>query len=61
MKSGITIENLWFDDDVIEVRFCPSNGRFSGVADVYTTQSALQEFARTLRRFSGRPIGPPRF
>lgn len=51
METGVDVSVLWADNDVVELRFSASNGRFSGVADLYVDHDALPRLAKTLRGF----------
>jgi hypothetical protein len=45
IENGIHFEVIWFDQDVIEIIHSCSNGRFSGVAEIYMGHDDLSEFA----------------
>lgn len=51
IESGIYLEVIWFDQDVIEIVFSCSNRRFSGQAEIYLSHEDLSEFAHGLRGF----------
>jgi hypothetical protein len=50
-KGGIEIETIWSDQDVVECRFSCSNGRFSGIAEIYMSHDGLSEMAGALKGF----------
>ena len=50
-KGGIEIEVFWSDQDVIECQFRCSNGRFSGVAEIYLSHDDLPRIASALEGF----------
>ena len=49
----LALEIIWFDDDMLELRVCASNGRFSGQATFY---AALDEPARFAAKIEGFPL-----
>jgi hypothetical protein len=51
VENGIHLEVIWFDQDVIEIVLSCSNGRFSGLAEIYLSHDDLPEFADGLRGF----------
>lgn len=51
MNSGIEIEIIWFDEDVICLRVRGANSRFAGAADVYIRHGALANVADAFRGF----------
>jgi len=51
VENGINLEVIWFDQDMIELVVTCSNGRFSGVAEIYLGHSELSEFADSLHGF----------
>ncbi len=51
MKKGIQLEILWFDEHVIELRVCGSNGQFAGNADCYIGYDCIKNLAATFRGF----------
>jgi hypothetical protein len=52
---GINVEIVWFDQDVVECQVRCSNGRFSGVAEIYLSHDDLPKMAAALKGF---PNGP---
>jgi hypothetical protein len=54
LERGLSLEINWFDDDVLSLQVCASNGRFGGTADVYGGLDALSQVANAFRAF---PIG----
>ena len=51
MENGVSLEIIWFDQDLIEVIFRCSNGRYSGSAEIYLNHGALCDLAKTLQGF----------
>ncbi|HKF22338.1 MAG TPA: hypothetical protein VKE93_12270 [Candidatus Angelobacter sp.] len=51
MKTGFTVEVVWWDADVIKYRCTGSNGSFSGATEVYMNHSDLSEMAEALSGF----------
>jgi hypothetical protein len=51
MDDGITVETVWFDNDVIELSFRCSNRYFSGCAKMYAAHEAPSELANALVGF----------
>lgn len=51
MENGINFAVIWFDQDMIELVVTCSNGRFSGVAEIYLGHKELSEFAHSLQGF----------
>ena len=51
VESGIHLEVIWFDQDLIEILLSCSNGRFSGQAEIYLSHRDLPELADGLRGF----------
>jgi hypothetical protein len=49
--NGISIEVIWFDQEMIEVVLGCSNGYFSGLAEVYLNHRDLPELGDALRGF----------
>ena len=45
------LEVIWKDDDMFELRITASNGRYSGITEVYDTTESLAAFADSLHRF----------
>jgi hypothetical protein len=48
------LEINWFDDHVLSLQVCASNGRFGGTADVYGGLDTLSQVANAFRAF---PVG----
>lgn len=44
MNAGVSIEVIWFDDDVVKLRVAASNGRFAGSADCYCGHDTISRF-----------------
>ena len=55
MTAPISVKILWTDDDVIELRFVGTNGRFAGEADAYAGHDAIMRLAEGLRGFPSSP------
>src|SRR5262245_7866284 len=51
MQPGVEVSVVWSDQDLIEVEFRASNGRFAGVVNVYADHDALSRFTKELRGF----------
>src|SRR5215470_12112045 len=49
--KGVQLEVRWFDQDVIECQFRCSNGRFSGMAEIYLSHDDLRKMAESLNGF----------
>jgi len=54
MQTGLTIEPVWFDTDVVQYRIKASNGRFSGVTHVYELHDSPRAWAKQLAGFPQR-------
>lgn len=54
MELGLSLEVIWFDDDVLSLQVCASNGRFGGTADVYGDRDTLSRVADAFRAFPAR-------
>jgi hypothetical protein len=39
MNAGITLEPVWSDDDLLELRVVGSHATFSGIAEIYVSHS----------------------
>lgn len=52
---GIKIEIVWFDQDVVECQVTCSNGRFSGVVEIYLSHDDVPKMVEVLKGF---PNGP---
>jgi len=55
LKVGIEVEIMWFDQNVIEYQFRCSNGRFSGVAELYLSHDDLAKMVEALKGFPSVP------
>jgi hypothetical protein len=53
--SGIKIEIVWFDQDVVECQITCSNGRFSGVAEIYLSHDDVPKMVEALKGFPSAP------
>jgi hypothetical protein len=53
--NGITLEVIYFDNDMIEVLFRCSNGYFSGQAEIYLANDGFEEIAHALSGFPSSP------
>jgi hypothetical protein len=53
--NGITLEVIWFDNDMTEVLLRCSNGYFSGQAEIYLANDGFEGIAQTLRGFPSTP------
>ena len=49
--DGISLQVIWFDQDVIEVVFACSNGCFAGSAYIYLSHDDLSGLVETLQGF----------
>ncbi|MEM7232156.1 MAG: hypothetical protein AAF517_08285 [Planctomycetota bacterium] len=49
--SQVTIEVIWQDDDMVEVKACATNSEFSGETRVYTVYEDLKSLADELQGF----------
>jgi hypothetical protein len=50
-KSYLELNVIWKDDDMFELRVFASNGRYSGITEVYETSESLEVFANLLFGF----------
>ncbi|GAA4042621.1 hypothetical protein GCM10022409_30690 [Hymenobacter glaciei] len=50
-KSFMKLEVIWKDDHMFELRVTASNGRYSGITEVYDTTESLAAFANSLYGF----------
>ncbi|MCP9761466.1 hypothetical protein [Lacihabitans soyangensis] len=50
-KSYLELKVIWKDDDVLELSVKVSNGRYSGITEVYDTPETLFNFARRLEGY----------
>jgi hypothetical protein len=55
MTSGLTIEIVWFDEDVVELLVSGSNGVFSGAARLYADREGLKKLSVFLKGFPQEP------
>jgi hypothetical protein len=55
LDSGIAVEIVWFDDDLVELRVRASNGRFAAAAELCVNLDALATLAGTLAGFPTSP------
>jgi len=51
MKSGITVTNIWSDDDVVELKIEISDGKSQFTNTAYVGWSALEELVSDLKVF----------
>ena len=54
MKANLSIESIWEDEDLFEVRVKASNGLFSGSADCYTNRDEIAKLAESIQGFPKR-------
>jgi len=54
-KGGIEVEVFWCDQHMVEYQFRCSNGRFSGVAEIYLNHGDLSNMADSLSGFPSHP------
>jgi hypothetical protein len=50
-RQYLDLNIIWKDNDMFEVKVTASNGRFSGVTEVYDTPDSLLSFAKTLKGY----------
>lgn len=55
MQSGITLEAVWDDPDILEVVVSARSASFSGAASLYTSELELREAAAVLSQFPRSP------
>ena len=55
MDTGIRLEFLWNDADIVEVRLSAWNGLFGGSANIYAAIGELSESAQKLKGFPRNP------
>ena len=55
MDTGIRLESLWNDADIVEVRLSAWNGLFGGSANIYAAIGELAESAEKLKGFPANP------
>lgn len=53
--NGLTIEIVWFDEDVVELRISGSNGPFSGCTQVYSGRDVLAKLSGWAKGFPSNP------
>lgn len=53
--NGISVEIVWLDEDVVELRITGSNGPFSGRTQVYGGLDALSKLAAWAKGFPQNP------
>ncbi len=51
MESGISLELIWFDDDMLEFKINASNGIFSGQTKVYESYDKFKQVAKAISGF----------
>ena len=51
VKPSLSLEHIWEDDSMIELRVSTTDSHFSGVTQIYTSWESLNEFANRLRGF----------
>jgi hypothetical protein len=51
LDSQLAIELVWEDQDLEELLISASNGRFSGIAQVYFGHGEIEDFANRIRGF----------
>ncbi|MCR9246474.1 MAG: hypothetical protein NXI31_15685 [bacterium] len=61
MNEGLTLEVIWRDEHIVELRITVANGRFAGVADCYGPPDVLLQFANAIRGFPQRADDRRRF
>jgi hypothetical protein len=54
-NCGIKVEIVWFDHDLVEYQFTCSNGRFSGVAEIYLGHDDFPKMVEALKGFPSTP------
>jgi hypothetical protein len=50
-KSYLELKVIWKDDDMLELCVKVSNGRYSGITEVYDTPDSLFNFAKILEGY----------
>lgn len=50
-RQYLDLNIIWKDEDMFEVKVTASNGRYSGVTEVYDTSDSLLSFAKSLNGF----------
>ncbi|PVY38892.1 hypothetical protein [Pontibacter virosus] len=50
-ENKLTLEVIWKDEHLIELRASASNGRYSGITEVYEVSNSLLKFAHELDGF----------
>ena len=51
VNRGLSLEILWFDDDIVEYRVRGCNGNFAGATNLYAVHDGLARVADTFRGF----------
>ena len=51
MESYLSIESIWEDDDLFEVRVSASNGDFSGQTNCYTNREEIEKLGLEIEGF----------
>ncbi|WP_276680823.1 hypothetical protein [Thalassolituus oleivorans] len=51
MDPKISIESIWEDESVFEVKFQASSGGFAGIANCYTNRESIAELASSIEGF----------
>ena len=54
-RPFLTIEPVWQDNQIVEIRVTAETEHFSGRANAYSTYKALREFANALKGFPRSP------
>jgi len=54
-RFGIKLEIVWFDQDIVEFQLTCSNGRFSGVTEIYVGHDDLPKLVDALKGFPTAP------
>ena len=50
-SNNLTLEVIWKDEDMFEMRISANNGRYSGITEIYDTTESLLEFVNELKEF----------
>ncbi len=51
MEPAISIESIWEDESLLEVRIIASNGLFSATSDCYTNRDEIEKLATLIEGF----------
>lgn len=51
-KSGLELQVIWKDDDLLELKVSATNGRYFGTTEIYDTKESLIRLAASLTEFS---------